>query len=203
MNGWRRAAWVLVVILLAGCGGIGEARPAETSVPLPQTVSASSVLTGVITVSFPENWVARAARGEVHLGNSQAALDAAGDPQPGQIAGTLMAFPLPLLPSQLGIPSQATPPQVVQQFVRSLTAEITERQTQFGEPQTFTVQERPAAIAQGKITQQGVTVSAYVAAVDGGEGYVILLLVAADGSATEQFAMARAIAGSVIYEPPQ
>lgn len=201
MNVARWTAWGLIAILLAACGGIGEGESGDTPA-LPQTVSAASVLTGVITVSFPEGWVARAARGEVNLANSQAALDTAGDPQPGQIAGTLMAFPLPLLPSQLGIQPSATATQVLQQFVRSLTSGISEREARFADAETFTVQERPAAIAQGTITQQGQTVNAYVATVDGGEGYVVLLLVAAGGSTSEQLETARSIAQSVIYEPP-
>jgi hypothetical protein len=202
VNVWRQTSWLVVALLLAACGGMGESRSGDTSARLSQTVSASSVLTGVITVNFPDQWVARATRGEVHLGNSQAALDTAGDPQSGQIGGTVIAYPLPLLPSHLGIQSATTPTQVLQQFVRGLNVELAERQANFGLPETFSVGERPAAIAQGTITQPGQAVNAYVATVDAGEAYVVVLLVAVGGSTDDQLSITRGIAESVIYEPP-
>lgn len=202
MNTKRLTAMLVLAMILAACGGIGEARPNDPGVRLSQTVTATSVLTGNITVNFPQDWVARAARGEIQLANSQDALETSGDPQRGQIAGTVMAFPLPLLPSQLGIPATSGATQVLQQFVRSLNAQIMERQTAFNEPETFTVRQREAAIAAGTITQQGQSVNAYVAAVDAGEGYVLVLLVAAGGDTRQQLNITRSIAQSVVYEPP-
>ncbi|MEO8611010.1 MAG: hypothetical protein ABI690_24145 [Chloroflexota bacterium] len=170
--------------IMAACSG--AAGPAA-ALPLTQSFKSGD---GTISLNYPDKWVTQDLLGQVSIGNSQSALDAA-TPAPGQFQARLFGTPVSAIQ---GLKADATPNDVLGFFAESLsTSGVT-----FNKSTELTVGSHPAARIEGS----GTDGQAIVIAVDlGGGNYIFATATSAPGEIPGFEPTLLAILESLTYTP--
>src|SRR5690349_5149619 len=106
---FRAISLLSIGLVMAACSG---AAGSASALSLTQTFKSSD---GTISLNYPDKWVAQDLQGQLTIGNSQAALDAA-TPAPGMFQARLFGTPI----SQIqGVKADATPSEVLEFFAES------------------------------------------------------------------------------------
>ena len=161
---------------------------------LSQSISLEDPDMGItVTVKYPDGWVANNDQGQIEFANSQYALDA-DEPEDGMVAGMSMGFTAEMA-TLFGAGEGAGPAAIVSVFVGIFAGEGGE----FGDPETFEVDGKSAAMVGGSATADGVTLNMVLVVIDEGAGFGIIIIATPDD--IDQYeTLAKDIAGALEIE---
>ena len=169
----------------------------DTSV-FPNSVSATDPNAGDFTVSYPDGWVYEIVDGnQIQIANSEDALrnfvDSDGVPLEGQVGANVLALPKGVLP-QLG--DYPDTPDGVLAFLEVAFANDEVFDVVFDEPTSITINDRPAAMVYGELSQAEGEYNVMLIAVDIDVIHGVLAFVAEAGMITEYEQLGLQIASS-------
>ncbi|MDX1992138.1 MAG: hypothetical protein SF029_07100 [bacterium] len=190
----RSAAYVAPAVLTEN----NQGEQPSISLDLPQSISSTDASGGVLSVSYPENWVASEAQGTINIADSEETLGT-DTPGVGQIFGSILFLPSDLL-SGINLSQNATPEEVLRTFV-SLLGEGGETSFDLDEPQNLENGDFGGALATGTAEGGGQTLAISLVVVEVEAGFALLIFGSAEGELSQYDTLIRAISNSVTYEP--
>ncbi len=186
---WLWLAGVLMITLLAACGGGGNA-PAATAAPVNQNYQGSTT-GGNIAFNYPVSWATTSLNGQIAVANSQTALNAP-TPSSGQFRFQMLVGPISVFD---GLTAQSTPRDVLQYLLPKIGAQG----VQYSSPVDMTVGTYSASSVQASANDG----QASIVAVNMGNGiYNIVSAVSASGELAQFQPTLNAILATVTYNVP-
>jgi hypothetical protein len=190
----RSATYVPPAALLEN----NEGEQPAISLDLPQSISSTDASGGVLSVSYPEDWVASEAQGTINIADSEETLGT-DVPAAGQVFGSILFLPSDLL-SGINLSQNATPDEVLRTFV-SLLSEGGQTAFELDDPQNFENGDFGGALVTGTAEGGGQTLAISIVVVELDAGFALLIFGSAEGELAQYDTLIRAISNSVTYEP--
>lgn len=194
MKSWKKRALLVWIVLMA----LAACAPKEVQlVPLSQSITTSD---GLMTVSYPENWIVQEAAFQLFFANSEDAMNAVTrEIGNGQIQGTVNVLTNNSL-SVLNLAPGARPRQVLDRFI-SVTGRESPISISISNRDDFRANGRNAVIATGTANDDGnrYGVIFLLIQVDGGYGF--LSFATPENQTGQYVSELRSMAASIQYRP--